>query len=484
VPQYLYRSAHELARLIREGQATSVEIVKEHVTRVKERNEALNAVVALFEEEALAVAAERDRQVQMGTFLGPLHGVPVTIKEQFWIQGKKSTINATMYRDFVAPEDAVVVDRIRKSGAVILGQTNVCRLLVDYQVWGDIYPEGKNPYNTECTPGGSTGGGAAALAAGFSPLELGGDLGGSIRVPSNFCGLYGLKPTERTVPLHGNVPLPENAKTLIVHMTQAGPLARTLEDIEILWKVIAGPHESDRDIPRIEWRASTKTTMSDYRIAWVDGWPDHSASGQVSAALERLALELQQQGCHVEHRSPEGNLHEESLDVWMGILPYVVAQGVPWFVRPFIKRDLNSRVLKGVTKHRKEFDKAFRMSVNHYGEMMLRRSIMICRWERFFADTDFLICPVAFGPAYPRTKVGSRLSYDGTEMVYADYAWPFVACFNASGHPALQIPLGLGKEGLPLGVQIVGPYWSEPELIAFARKVAQLTEGFVKPTGY
>jgi len=484
VTQYIYGSAHELARLIREGQATSLAIVKEHVARIKECNDALNAVVDLFEEEALATAAERDRQAREGTFLGPLHGVPVTIKEQFWIRDKKSTINATMYKDFVAPEDAVVVERIRRSGAVILGQTNVCRLLVDYQVWGDIYPEGKNPYNTECTPGGSTGGGAAAVAAGFSPLELGGDLGGSIRVPSNFCGLYGLKPTESTVPLHGNVPLPKNAKTFIVHMTQAGPLARTLEDIEILWKVIRGPHESDRAIPRIEWRASSKTTLSDYKIAWVDGWPDHSVSGQVSAALKRLVSELGQHGCHVEHRSPEGNLHEESLDLWMGIFPYVVAQGVPWFVRPFIKRDLNSRVLKGVTKHRKEFNKAFRMSANHYGEMMLRRSIMVSRWERFFADSDFLICPVAFGPAYPRTKVGSRLKYEGTEMVYADYVWPFVACFNASGHPALQVPLGLGKEGLPLGVQIVGPYWSEPELIAFARKIAQLTEGFVKPTGY
>jgi amidase len=482
--EYIYRSAHELARWIREGQATSVDIVKEHVSRIKERNGALNAIVALFEEEALATAAERDRQAREGTFLGPLHGVPVTIKEQFWIQGKKSTINATMHKDFVAPEDAVVVDRIRKSGALILGHTNVCRLLLDYQVWGDIYPEGKNPYNTDCTPGGSTGGGAAALAAGFSPLELGGDLGGSVRVPAHFCGLYGLKPTEKTVPLHGNIPLPKNAHTFIVHMAQAGPLARTLEDIEIMWKILVGPHESDRNIPRIEWRVPTKSVLSDDRVAWVDGWPDHPASTQVRAAIKGLIDKLQRHGCRVEQRSPEGNLHEESLDLWMGIFPYMVAQGAPWFVRPFIKRDVNSRVLKGLTKHRKELDRAFRMSANHYGEMMLRRSIAVSRWERFFSESDFLICPVAFGPAYARTKVGSRLSYDGTEMVYADYVWPFVACFNASGHPALQIPLGLGKEGLPLGVQIVGPYWSEPELIAFAKRVAPLTEGFVKPTGY
>ena len=119
-------------------------------------------------------------------------------------------------------------------------------------MWGDIYPEGKNPYNTNCTPGGSSGGGAAALAAGFSPLELGGDLGGSIRTPANFCGLYGLKPTEKTVPHHGRIPRRKDAKTDIVHMVQAGPMARTLDDIEVLWKVIVGPHESEREVPRIE----------------------------------------------------------------------------------------------------------------------------------------------------------------------------------------------------------------------------------------
>ena len=147
----------------------------------------------------------------------------------------------------------------------------------------------------------------------------------------------------------------------------------------------------------------------------MDGWPDHPVSGQVSASIRGLVATLKQHGCNVENAAPDGNLHEESLDLWMGILPYILAQGVPWFVRPLLKMDLNSRVLKGVKKHKKDFDKAFRMSANHYGEMMLRRSIAVSRWERFFADRDFLICPSGFGPAYTRTKVGSTLRYDGTE---------------------------------------------------------------------
>lgn len=195
--QYIYKSATELAGLIRDGKATSTAIVSAHLERIRNVNGRLNALINVFEEEALQEAALCDKEAEEGRFRGPLHGVPITIKEQFWIKGKKSNTNFKMLKDFVAPEDAVVVDRIRKSGAIILGQTNVPKNLLDYQVAGDIYPEGVNPYNVEYSPGGSTGGGAAALAAGLTPLELGGDFGGSIRVPANFCGLYGLKPRRR-----------------------------------------------------------------------------------------------------------------------------------------------------------------------------------------------------------------------------------------------------------------------------------------------
>ena len=481
--KYIYRSACELAQLIREGRATSVAIVQEHVTRIKERNGELNAFVSLYEEEALATAAERDRQTQDGIFLGPLHGVPVSIKEPIWIKGKPSTVNAKLYKGFVAPEDAVIVDRIRRSGGVILGKTNVPRFLADYQVRGDLFPEGKNPYNTNCSPGGSTGGGAAAVAAGFSPLELGSDLAGSIRVPASFCGLYGLKPTENTVPLRGNLPHLKNGCSYRAHMAQDGPLARTIEDVETLWRVIVGPHPSDRNTPRIEWRAPVKRSLPEYRIAWVDGWPGHPASKQASAAIRGLAGRLEEQGCRLENRGPEGNLHDESLSLWFGIMPYIVAQGAPWFIRPLIKR-MSSRVFKGVTKYRKDMNKAFAMSANHYSQTMMKRNAVIAKWEYFFEEFDFLICPGGIGPAFPRVAPGTKLRYEDTESIYSDYVWPFVACFNASGHPAISIPLGLGNEKLPLSAQIAGPYWSEPELLGFARQVAQLTEGFIRPCGY
>ena len=423
-----------------------MDIVKEHVDWVKERNGGLNAIVALFEAEALATAAERDRQTRDGRFLGPLHGVPVTIKEQFWIQGKKTRSTRRCTRTSSRPRTPsswIASARAGRSSSA----TPTCAGCSSTIKCGATFTQRARTPSTLTTHPEAAPGAApprwrpASLLSSWAAI-----LGGSIRVPANFCGLYGLKPTEKTVPLHGNIPLPKNANTFLVHMTQAGPLARTLDDIEILWKVIVGPHENERDIARIEWRAPTKASLSDYRIAWVDGWADHPVSSQVSAAIKSLVVTLQHHGGRVEHRIPEGNLHEESLDLWMGIFPYIVAQGAPWFVRPLIKRDLNSRVLKGVTKHRKEFDRAFRMSANHYGEMMLRRNLMVARWEHFFADSDFLICPVAFGPAYPRTPVGTRLSYDGTDMVYADYVWPFVACLTRQDIPRCRSHWGLARK--------------------------------------
>lgn len=486
--QYVYKSATELANLIREGTAKSFDIVKEHLEHIKKHNDRLNALISIFEDEALHEATLCDKEAKEGNFRGSLHGVPVTIKEQFWIKGKKSNTNFKMLKDFVAPEDAVIVDRIRKSGAIILGQTNVPKNLLDYQVAGDIYPEGKNPYNLEYSTGGSTGGGAAALAAGLTPLELGGDFGGSIRVPANFCGLYGMKPTEKTIPSHGNVPLDKSANTFLVHMAQAGPLARTIEDVDLLWKIIVGPHESDRNIPDINWRQAAKNSLSDYKIAWTDGWPGFETSTQISRTIKSLAEKLNSKGCKIEKRIPDETLHRDSLRTFVGIFPYVIAQGNPWLVRNIIRMQLYSGFLKGLKKKfpdlEKNMNNGFKFKANHYGEMMLQRSLITQRWEKFFNEFDFLICPVGFGPAYKRCKIGSKLHYDGKEMIYIKYVWPYVACFNASGNPSITIPLGLLEEGLPIGVQIIGKYWSEPELLSFAKKVAALTEGFIKPNGY
>src|SRR6266536_4672806 len=245
-----YATATELARWIRDREISSAEVTGAFLARIAAHNSKLNAIVHLFETEARSRAKEADEALSRGQSWGALHGVPVTIKEPIWIANTPSTLNSRRMKDFIAAEDAVLVKRIKSAGAVILGKTNVPVDLRGYQVKGDIYPEGKNPHRVECSPGGSTGGGAAAVAAGMTALELGGDGGGSLRIPAHFCGVFCLKPTDKTIPRYGMVPLPNEARGWLVNMAQPGPLGRSIDDLELLWEIIRGPDPSDFGIAR------------------------------------------------------------------------------------------------------------------------------------------------------------------------------------------------------------------------------------------
>jgi amidase len=482
--KFIYKSAIELADLISSGEATSAEIVKEHLEQISKHNPALNAVIILREEEALAEAAQCDEEAREGRFRGPLHGVPMTIKEQYWLKGTKTTVNFKMFRDWTAPEDAVIVDRLRKAGVVILGKTNVPKNLTDYQVSGDIYPACKNPYNLEHSPGGSSGGSAVALATGMTPIELGGDFGGSVRNPSNWCGLYGLKPTESTVPGHGSICIPEGARGFVFHMATAGPMARTPRDMELVWEIIRGPYNGDRTVPRIEWKNAIGKSLLDYKVAWIDGWPGYETSPETKSMIRDLIDRLNQKDCNTENTGPAKHLHERSLSLWVRLFAQLVSQDIPRYIRPFVKMQMRKGLLNGFTKFRKEFNKGFKDSFIYYSETMGIRAGIVEEWEQFFESYDLLVCPMSYGPAHQRGKTGAAIHYDGKKFVYFDYAWPYLSCFNASGHPGINIPLGLGKEGLPIGVQVVGPYWSEPDLIQFAKLVCEFTPGFVRPEGY
>ncbi len=481
---YIYQSATELARNIRNGEVTSVDVVQAHLDQIEKYNPKLNAVVMSFAAEALQIATECDHEVKLGKIRGPLHGVPMTVKEQFWVKGKKSTINVKILKDWIAPDDAVVVKRLKDAGAILLGKTNVPKNLTDYQISGDIYPQGKNPYNQEYSPGGSSGGASAALASGMTPIELGGDFGGSIRNPSNFCGLYGMKPTENTVPGHGVVPRPRGAKSFTFHMAQAGPMARTPADMELVWKIIRGPHDSDRNTPRIEWINPANKSLKDYKIAWIDRWPGYDTSSLTKSVINDFIDLLSNHVGALHQGGPDRDLHERSLSLYVRLFPQLISQDVPRLVKPLMKMQLKNGLLKGNNKFSHEFNQGFKNSFIYYSETMGIRAGIVQEWEQFFENHDLLICPVAFGPAFKRCRIGTPIEYDGKRIIYSNYTWPYLACFNASGHPSMNIPLGIGKEGLPVGVQVVGPYWSEPDLIHFAKLISNFTQGFIIPEGY
>jgi amidase len=384
-------------------------------------------------------------------------------------------------KGFVAPADAVIVKRIKSAGAIILGKTNVPANLQGYQVKGEIYPEGKNPHRLECSPGGSSGGGAAAVATGFTALELGADGGGSLRVPAHFCGVFCLKPTDKTILRYGSIPQPKRAHGFLVNMVQSGPLARSIDDLEFLWSIIRGPDPSDFEITPVNWAPPSARSLQQLRFAWTDGFEQYLAGDETCEQLAALAARIEAAGARVEKAAPA--IHPRASELFIQLMAALVGQDMPWMVRKLFPRFLARGMLKGQPHIVRRLRHALRMNTQDYAAALGLKRALVEDIERFFGSYDVLLAPVSYGPAFQRCKEGSPLGPEGALTPHS-YCWPYVAPFNASGHPVLVIPLGTSKDGLPIGVQLIGPYWSEPELLHIARQLAPLTRGFVAPPGF
>ncbi len=480
----LFLPAHELALLIKEKKATSYDIVHAHIDHIKKHNSKLHAMISVYEEEALALAKIRDTQIQENNILGPLHGVPVTIKEMFWLKDTPSTINAEIFKDFVAPEDGTIVKRIKESGAIIIGKTNLAHMVMDYSASGQIYPRGNNPYNESLTPGGSTGGGAAAVAAGFTPIELGSDIAGSCRAPANFCGVYGLKPTEGTIPLHGMYPYNEGDKGPILNLGTLGPLGRDPYDLELMWKIIRGPSSMERFVSPVQYDKVTRNSLDEYKIGYTVNWADYPISKQTKQNIYSYVDTLRKNGVTVKEIEIPKELIDQSIDIWFSLFPYATATDLPQDVRELVKNSYKEGFFKGYPTEFEEFERGFQMDARHYAEVINRRYAIIKEWENIFTEFDLLISPISYGPAYEHTKPGKPIKTEAGDIPYAEYQFPFIACFNGTGHPAMNIPIGNDQNCLPIGIQIVGKYWSEPILLKFAQIAKHLSSKLQKPSVY
>ncbi|MFN8352844.1 MAG: amidase family protein [Spirosomataceae bacterium] len=480
--KYIYKSATELAALIRSREATSVEIVKEHLAYIKNNNWKYNALIWLREAEALQEAQLADEAVAQGDTLNkPLLGVPVTIKEMFWVKGSPSTMNVKMM-GFVAPHDGEVVRQIKQAGAVVLGTTNVPYMLSDYQTQGEIYPTASNPYDTTRTPGGSTGGGAAALAAGFTPLELGSDLGGSIRVPAAFCGLYALKPTFGSVNITQGTGPDTTTKFTRMALASGGPLARNVADLKLMWRVLRETKPDERFQQKISWKSASTKTLNQYKIAWVDAWKHGNetvkVSRDVSKKLTQLTQTLVGQGVVVSQKVPD--TYDAMFKLFLGSFASMMSEGQPWLLRKLIAMDFK-KMDNGLPHFSAFYEAMDDNSDAKWKQLQTDRKALIDQWEAFFKQHDFLICPITYGTPFPKCPQGTPLKGDNGELMpYMNY-FPYAAIFNATGHPCVSIPVGLNKDGLPIGLQIVGAYHSEEELLHFAELIAPLTAGFIKP---
>ncbi|HEY0977674.1 MAG TPA: amidase [Flavobacteriales bacterium] len=479
--RFLYRSATELAAMIRSGQATSTEIVRACIARIQQHNHRYNALIWLREEEALADAARADAAIARGdTALGALHGVPITIKEQFWVKGSPSTLNARRF-GFVAPEDGALVQSLKRAGAILLGTTNVPFMLSDYQTHGEVYPTASNPYDTTRTPGGSSGGGAAALAAGFSAAELGSDMGGSIRVPSAFCGLWALKPTYGALnQTHGGWPDTTRVQRRLA-MASPGPMARAPEDLALLWDALkVTPIDPRFQQPITRPEASTRT-LKDLRFAWADEWAETNYTAQVGRdvreKMQELVQALGREGSAMANTVPP--IHADLMRCFFATFATVHGEDGSWLLRKLMTRQL--RALDPGTGIFDSYEQAMNdTSDANWLRITADRTRLTASWERFFQEHDFLVLPVTYGPAFIQCEQGAELQGDNGPVRYMGYV-PFGAIINATGHPTLSVPMGLNAQGLPIGLQVVGPLHSEEELLHLAMLLKPLVNGFVPP---
>jgi amidase len=479
---FAHASATELAEKIRSKQISSRELTQLYIGRIEKYDPALNAVVVRDFEGALEAAARADAAVAAGEPLGPFHGLPMTIKEAYDIAGLPTTWGIPAFAQNVATSDAQTVKRLKRAGAHFLGKTNVPLQLADFQSYNDIYGTTNNPWNLARTPGGSSGGSSAALAAGLSALESGSDIGGSIRNPAHFCGVYGHKPTWSVVPgqghgLPGMVASPDIAVV--------GPLARSAEDLATAMDVVSGADPFNERGWTLSLPRPTKSSLSEFRVAV---WPSDEqcpASSAVADRVQQLADRLASLGATVSDSARPHFDTGHSHAVYMSMLNGQMSAGIP------------DAAFEAMCEAARQFDPAdrsdnlefIRGSVQSHREWVQQsnqRGLLRQAWNAFFEDWDIVLCPQMPTTAFPHdhSPAESRsLDVDGSELVYLrQIFWAGLA--TVAYLPSTVFPTGVADDGLPIGLQAVGREYDDYTCIEFARLMADEIGGFQPPPGY
>jgi amidase len=478
-----FKTAVEVASALKAKQVSSVELTQDAIGRIERHDGKINAICVRDFDRALAAARAADAALARGESK-PLLGIPLTVKESYNIAGLPTTWGFPAQKDFKATEDALSITRVKDAGGVIVGKTNVPLGLGDWQSYNAIYGTTNNPYDLKRTPGGSSGGSAAALAAGYGPLSLGSDIGGSLRVPAFHCGVYAHKPTLALVPGRGHTPppfppLPANRDLAVI-----GPMARSAADLSLLLDVMAGPD------PLVEGKAYSlalppprHTSLKDFRILLIDSDPLLPADADVHAGIEKLAAALAKAGAKVTRGSPLWPDFAASSRIYMRLLLSLLGAsflpetyaGALIGVAHLAPDDMSLRAerLRGIVLSHKDW------VIADNGRVRLN-----AQWRELFRNFDAVICPIMPTPAYVQDESPDqeqrRIKIDGKDYPYPDQlAWPGVA--TLPGLPATAIPTGFSPEGLPVGVQIVGPYLEDRTPLKLAELIEREFGGFVPP---
>ena len=454
----IFASTVTLAQAIRNKEISSVELVQAYLDQIEIINPKLNAIVQLVADSALAQAKKADAQLAKGKPISPLHGVPMTIKDSFDTAGVISTWGTVGRKNYIPEKDATIVARLKVAGAILLGKTNT----PEFTLWGEtdnlIYGRSNNPYNLDRTPGGSSGGAAAIVAAGGSPFDIGTDTKGSIRQPSHFCGIAGIKPTSGRVPRTGHA---IDSGGLFEFVTQVGPMARYVEDLILLLPIIAGPDGRDPHIAPVPLNNLDDVILKQLRgVFYLESGLDTPTAETVTTVHAAITA-LSEAGIVFEEKRPYRL--EEAFDVFDGLTHNW--DGGAWKRRLLEQADtpIEQTTLRGL----------------HTGKIATPEQThnFIARWDQFRTDTltfmddyDLIISPASTHPAI----------FHGT-LTQHEGVFSYTSPYNLTGWPGAVVRVGTSSEGLPIGVQIVGKPWREDVVLAVAKFLEGAFGGWKRP---
>lgn len=471
-----FSTATDMLAALRCREISAVELAQLHIERIDTYNERLNAIVVRTDERALEAAQRADAALAEGGG-GALLGLPMTLKESTQCAGLPQSAGIPAFAQHRPSVDGPVAASVFRSGAGLLGKTNIPVALADWQSDSPVYGRSNNPWDLSRTPGGSTGGGAAALAAGLTPLEVGSDIGGSIRVPAAYCGVYGHRPSETAVPREGQFPLgdlPNPARLMSVQ----GPLARSARDLELLFDVIAGPSLGEDAAWRLAMRPPRHDRLSDFRIAVMPPLPWVQPAAEVQARLEELVSFLGREGAKIAEAMPAFDPQAYFHDYYR----LLSAQTTTHLSRA--KREAVAASLRA-TQDPLAMVQADGMILDapEYFALTARRELARAAWREFFRDWDLLLAPITLDAAFPHQTAPfaeRMLEIDGAPVPYIyNLVYPMWAIF--AGQPSTAFPAGFNRAGLPLGLQVIGPYLEDRTALRFVQLLEQAWRGFEPP---
>jgi len=456
-----FSSAVALAAAIRTKEVSALEVVDAHLAHIESANPRLNAIVRVLADQARAAARAADAATARGDELGPFHGVPMTVKDAWDVAGVPSTGGTLGRANYIPQADATVIARMRAAGAIAIGMTNLPELSMAFESDNLVHGRTNNPYDVARTPGGSGGGGAAAIAAGMSAVEIGADLGGSIRLPCHFSGIAGIRPTTGRVPLTGYFPGPYG---WVTHFAAAGPMARTVADLAVALPVVAGPDWIDSAVQDVPLYPPRPDSVKGLRIAFHTTNRIMAARADIAATVVSAAKALESAGAHVEEAIPTGI--ERCLEIFMGICGADAGEGLGALL-----------AMAGTQRNHALIDALFAMFAEPISAAALQGlwvqvSIYRSSMLGFLKNYDAIVCPVN---ALPAVEHGTSFKPD----IFPSFS--YTIAHNLTGWPGSVVRCGTSTEGLPIGVQSVARPWREDIALAVASHLEAALGGYRRP---